>query len=241
MALDPYLIRIEKESLAAIIKSNNNSLYLYPISHQVLIKKIFELAGIKSELSLAGLITKKIIEKLGELDEGRVFKISVVRKMLQTLKTDECITRGEGTKMIQEDEKFKKYEELYIEPWETPKLKVQNVFDFLLKKDFLRPGLELICSHCKLSNWLSLQEINDIWKCNYCGNDNKTSLQLKDRGDWKFRKSGFFAKDNNQEGTIPVVLTLLVFLRIFETSEFIYSPSLKLEIDNKFCEIDFCV
>lgn len=241
IAFDPWTIRIERTGIAKIIQVNNNSLSLHPISHQVLIKKIFELAGIKSEISQAGLIAKRIIEKLDGIDGGRVFKIHGVRKLFQTLKTDDCISRGEGTGIIWENGRFKKHEKLYIEKRESPKLKTHNVFDFLLKKDFLRAGLDLICNHCKLSNWLSLEEIRDVWKCNYCGDDNKISLQLKDRGDWKFRKSGLFAKDNNQEGAIPVILTLLVFLRIFDTSEFIYSPSLKLEAGEKPCEIDFCI
>ncbi|NMB80611.1 MAG: hypothetical protein GYA14_02200 [Ignavibacteria bacterium] len=241
LAVDPWLLRIEKGGISALIKSNDSSLSLYPISHQVLIQKIFELAGIKSEISQAGLITKRIIEKLGGVDGGRVFKINGVRKLLQALKIDECISRGKGTNIIRENEEFKKYEKLYIEARETPKLTTHSVFDFLLKKDFLRAGLELVCNHCKLSNWLSLKEIDDIWTCNYCGNDNKTSLQLKNRGDWKFRKSGLFAKNNNQEGAIPVILTLLVFLRIFDPSKFIYSPSLKLKNGDISCEIDFCI
>lgn len=241
LAVDPWSLRIEKDGIAVIIESNDNSLFLYPISHQVLIQKIFELAGVKSEVSQAGLITKRIIEKLGGVDGGRVFKINGVRKLLKPLKTDKCISWKDGTNIIWDKGKFKKYEKLYIEERETPKLTPNDVFAFLLKKDFLRPGLELICRHCKLSNWLSLKEIDDIWTCNYCGDDNKTSLQLKNRGNWKFRKSGLFAKNNNQEGAIPVVLTLLVFLRIFDPSEFVYSSSLKLENDNMSCEIDFCV
>jgi len=241
IAFDPRKIRIAKDGVAAIVESNDNSLFLYPIPHQALIQKVFELAGLKSEISQAGLITKRIIKKLEGVDGGRVFKISGVRKLFRKLKTDECITKGEATKIIWEDGNFKKFENLYIEQREKAKLTTDDVFNFLLKKDFLRPGLELICNHCKLPNWISLQEIDDIWRCNYCGDDNKTSLQLKDRGDWKFRKSGLFAKDNNQEGAIPVILTLLVFLRIFDFSKFIYSPSLKLISENKSCEIDFCI
>lgn len=241
IVFDPWKLRIEKDGIAEIIKVIDNSLFLYPISHQGLIQKIFELAGLKSEISQAGLITKRIIEKMGGVDGGRVFKIEGVRKLLQDFKTDKSISRGEATKIIWNNEKFKKYEKLYIEPREKSKLATNDVFDFLLKKDFLRAGLELICGHCKLSNWLSLQELDDVWTCNYCGDVNKTSLQLKDRGDWKFRKSGLFAKDNNQEGAIPVILTLLVFLRIFDFPEFIYSPSLKLENGDMSCEIDFCI
>lgn len=241
IVFDPWKLRIEKDGIAEIIKVIDNSLFLYPISHQALIQKIFELAGLKSEISQAGLITKRIIEKLEGIDGGRVFKIEGVRKLLQDLKTDKSISRGEATKIIWNNEKFKNYEKLYIETRKKPNLTAQDVFDFLLKKDFLRAGLELICRHCKLSNWLSLQELDDVWTCNYCGDVNKTSLQLKDRGDWKFRKSGLFARDNNQEGAIPVILTLLVFLRIFDPSKFVYSPSINLADNNISCEIDFCV
>jgi len=41
MAVDPWLLRIEKDGISAMIKSDDNSLSLYPISHQVLIQKIF--------------------------------------------------------------------------------------------------------------------------------------------------------------------------------------------------------
>ena len=297
IALDPWKVRIAKDGIAAIIESNDNSLFLYPIPHQALIQKIFELAGLKSEISQAGLITKRIIKKLEGVDGGRVFKISGVRRLFTKLNKNDFITRNQAKQIIlrkiafKEDElksllgetfnelvakffnfnekkkeyfwkeglknkvvfssderirnlykgDFEKFENLYIEQRENAKLTTDDVFNFLLKKDFLRPGLELICNHCKLPNWISLQEIDDIWRCNYCGDDNKTSLQLKDRGDWKFRKSGLFAKDNNQEGAIPVILTLLVFLRIFDSSKFIYSPSLKLISENKSCEIDFCI
>lgn len=241
ITFDPWKLRVEKDGIAIIIKTIDGSLTLSPISHQKIIHKIFELAGLKSEISQAGLIAKKIIEKLGGVDGCRVFKIEGVRKLFQTLKTNKSITRGEGKKMISDGGNFKRFENLYIEPREKAKLEADDVFDFLLKKDFLRPGLELICNHCKLSNWLSLRELDDVWTCKYCGGDNKTVLQLKDKVKLKFRKSGLFAKDNNQEGAIPVILTLLVFLRISDLSKFVYSPSLKLVGESKSCEIDFCV
>lgn len=242
IAVDPFALRVEKNGIAEIIRASDNSLFLYPLSHQSIIQKIFELADIQSEISQAGLITKRIIEKLGGVDRGRVFKIEGVRKLLQNLKSDAFVAKGEATKIIWNEGEFRKYEKLYIEAREKSKLTPPDVFNFLLKKDFLRAGLELICNHCKLSNWFSLREIDDIWTCNYCGDENKTSLQLNNRGDWKFRKSGLFAKDNNQEGAIPVILTLLVFLRILDPSAFIYSPSLKLRIKNKKeCEVDFVV
>jgi hypothetical protein len=241
ISFDPWKIRIQREGIAEIIKVYDNSSFLNPIPHEALLDKIFELVGMNSEISQPGLIAKRIIEKLEGIDGGRIFKINGVRKLLQTLKPTDLVTRGEATKVIWEDGKFRKHEKLYIEPRKKPKLTTQDVLDFLLKNDFMRPGIELVCNHCRLPNWLSLVEIDEIWSCSYCGDENKTSIQLKDRGDWKFRKSGLFAKDNNQEGAIPVILTLLIFLRIIDHSEFIYSPSLSLKMPGKSCEIDFCI
>jgi len=111
----------------------------------------------------------------------------------------------------------------------------------LLKKDFFRAGLELICGHCKLKNWLTLKNIDDSWICEYCGGNNQTSTHLKTRGDWRFRKSGLFAKDNHQEGAIPTLLTLLAIKRIADHSSFTYSTALALAGKDIECETDLCV
>ena len=158
---------------------------------------------------------------------------------MQSLKPVHSVTRGEAEKKIFSEEQFKKHESLYIEPRETKKLTTGHVFDFLLRYGFFRGGLELSCDDCNLHNWLSLKEIDDVWECEYCGGRNLTALHLRHRGDWRFRKSGLFAKDNNQEGAIPVLLTLLVFLRILGMSQFVWTTSLKL--DPPGCETDFCI
>jgi hypothetical protein len=54
-----------------------------------------------------------------------------------------------------------------------------------------------------------------------------------------YRKSGLFGKDNNQEGAIPVILALLVFTRIIQPDQFVWSTALTLESLN--CEVDFSV
>lgn len=91
-----------------------------------------------------------------------------------------------------------------------------------------------------MKTWLYLREIDDNWVCKNCGFEDKLSQHLKHRGDWKFRKSGLFSKDNNQEGAIPVILTLLQLYRVFHMRNFIYSTSLNLGFDKTSCEIDFC-
>lgn len=115
------------------------------------------------------------------------------------------------------------------------------VFDYLLKKNYFRAGLELVCEHCKLENWLSLKNIDDQCVCEYCGGQNQTSIHLKNRGDWKFRKSGLFAKDNHQEGAIPVLLTLLTLQRVTDRSDLIHTTALELKGAGINCETDLFV
>lgn len=237
----PFNVRLQKDGIGVIIDAEENTLWLNPISYLTLIQKIFELLNINSEISQAGLITMKILEKVGDVDGGRIFKVYGVRELLQKLSTDDCFTKGQIKSTIWNNDQFRAYENLFIEPRENAKLSNDDVFNFLLRKEFLRAGLELVCGNCRLKNWLSLKEIDDFWNCNYCGSSNQTSVHLNDRGDWKFRKSGLFAKDNNQEGAIPVILTLIQFLRVLDYGNFVYTPSLKLNFDQKECEIDFCI
>ena len=242
MTFNPYNIRIEEDSIAKIIDGHQDFLSLRPLSYKKIFKKIFEYAQIKTNVSQAGLITKRIIENMGSLEGSRVFKIKGVRELFRKLKTGKCKVRKEIERILCDEGNFEKYKMLFIEPRENKELKTENVFDFLLKKNLLRAGLELTCDHCKLKEWVSLKELNECWDCRFCGYKNKTNLHLKNQGEWKYIKSGLFAKDNNQEGALPVILTLLQLEGLsLHSSKFLYSPSLKLEFDSTECEIDFCI
>lgn len=104
--------------------------------------------------------------------------------------------------------RFSDYEDLFIEQrGDTKKLSPDQVFSFLLDKGVFRVGLSLDCPVCELSFWLSIDDISTQVTCELCGNRFNVTRQLKDR-DWKFRRSGLFGMSNNQEGSIPVSLTL---------------------------------
>ena len=240
VSVDSWKIRAEEDSIAVIIDLDDKTETLYPIEHQTLISKVFDFARIKAQISQPGLIARKIIEKIGGLEDARVLKIKGVRKILQEGSPGSTITRGEATKTIHEND-FQKHKRLFIEAREKAELDSSSVFDYLLKKDFFRAGLELTCEQCRLKNWLTLKSIDDFWMCEYCGGQNQTSTHLKTRGDWKFRKSGLFAKDNHQEGAIPVLLTLLAIKRIADHSNFTYSTALELSGENLGCETDLCI
>ena len=239
--IDPFKIRTEHDGIAVIIENNDNTLKLFPINNQSIICEIFKISGITSEISQAGRITDRLLEKLKDLHKSNIFKFQGVRELLNK-SVNEGFTRGDGTNKInkiisskEEFDKLKKYSDKSPDP--------NIIFNDLLYNDFLRAGLELKCDSCNLLNWLSLRVLDDSWKCEYCGYDNITSVHLKHRGDWKFRTSGLFAKDNNQEGAIPVLLTLLFLSDIIDTSIYSFSMSLKIRNvsqKNHECETDFC-
>ncbi len=240
IVFDPWKLRIEKDGFSLIIKTSTESLTIYPVSVQSLVEKIFETAGIQAKTSQPGLIARKIIEKIGGLEDARVLKIKGVRILLEKGNPETAVTKGYATRIINENE-FEKQKRLYIEARTNSELDSNAVFDYLLKKNYFRAGLELICDHCKIVNWLSLKNIDDYWSCEYCGGQNQTSPQLKHKGDWKFRKSGLFAKDNHQEGAIPVLLTLLTIKRVSDLSDFIYTTALELKGEDIKCETDLFV
>jgi hypothetical protein len=240
IAVDPWALRVEHEGISKIISASDDSVTLYPVSKQLLVEKVFEALGLKATMSQPGLIARKLIEKIDGLEDARVLKIRGVRKILHEHGAAHSIRRNDAINMICKEE-FTRYKHLYIERREKKQLDGKDVFDYLLRKDFFRAGLELQCAQCRLVSWLSLKAIDDFWTCEYCGASNQTSVDLRTRGDWRFRKSGLFAKDNNQEGAIPVLLTLLTLKRILDRDTFAYSTALNLNGENVNCETDLAV
>jgi len=256
---DPWRVRSERNGIGVIIKASDNSLSLYPISHNKLIEKIFELAGFDTDMSQAGLLVKQIVHGMREdnpLEACRVFKITGVRKLIKALKADESIKWDKAIKIIGKN-RFAKFKKLYIESRDKPELTPIDVFSFLLKKKIFSPKINFLyklfrskwnfkCKNCGLKEKILIKDFENFWQCPYCEHQQympsyiADSFKRKHNIYWKFKKSGLFAKDNNQEGAIPVIVSLLVFARIFDSHGLIYSTSLNLQSSKK-CEVDFCI
>jgi hypothetical protein len=258
---DPFHTRVEKMGLAIIIKTYDNSLYLNPIPHQKIIEKIFELASFKTKESQPGLIAKQIIHNMHSYDpieDCRVFKITGVRELIASHKTKKgrVIKWSEATKIIW-DNNLSKFENLYIEPRNSKKLNANDVFNYLIKKRIFSPKLKPLfrllrvkktvkCRRCGLKEKILLSYYEKNWECPFCHFMHFMPKYIKEdfRSNidryWGFIRSGLFAKDNNQEGAIPVIVGLLTFKRVLNSSNVIYSTSLNLKNSLK-CEIDFSI
>lgn len=232
--------RLGKGHFSVLISAHDNSVTVNPIAKKDIVKQVISASKAVVEDSQAGLLADRLLEKLDGVDGTRVFKIRGVRKLIDELAVEESITRSEATNLIWNERQFLDHETLYIEQRDTEKLTPEQVFSHLLRHGFFRAGLNLQCTQCRLDSWLSLRQIDDIWVCEFCGHANNTSLHLKHRGDWKFRKSGLLAKDNNQEGALPVLLSLLAFRRVLSSDE-VYSTSLLVQFGDRRCEVDYAI
>jgi len=259
ITFDPWRVRSEQEGIGIIIRASENSLSLFPIYHQKLLEKIFELIGFEASLSQPGLLAKLIVHGMREqnpLEACRVFKIRGVRRLIGSLKADESIKWNDAAKTIGQD-CFNKFKDLHIELRDTSELTPNDAFNFLLKKKIFSPKIgfrhklfrkkwSFKCKNCGLEEKILLKDFEDLWRCTNCKYQHYMPIYIADnfkkheKNCWNFKKSGLFARDNNQEGAIPVIISLLTFARILDRSKFIYTTSLKLENDMK-CEIDFCV
>lgn len=240
IAVNPHTAIIQSNSIGRVVWARENSVTLYPIPYDSLVREVFAYRGIKSQISQAGILLKQIVEQLGGLESAWVLKIRGVRKLIKAYMANDSFNKQTAISLINDRGSFKKSDSLCIDPWKntTP----IGAFNFLLKKRLFRSGMELKCANCRLSNWLSMSRINDFWTCEYCGNEQEISTFLtEESGFWRFRKSGLLGKDNNQEGAIPVILTLLQFNRVFELAGLVFSPSMKLTGDNIDSEIDLCI
>lgn len=239
IAIDPWSVRSEEHGIGVCTSASTKTLHLRPIKHSAVVEAVLGLARLTVEPSQAGRLTDRLLEALGGYEATRAFKIRGVRQLIGGLTSQSQVTRGQATNAIWNNGQFKDHETLYIEPRDAPKLDANGAFDFLLRKDFFRAGLWLKCELCRLESWLSLRQIDDRWICEYCGFSNITSLHIRDRGDWHFRKSGLLAKDNNQEGAIPVVLSLLALGRVLDDTGLLRTTSLRVLTGVPECEIDF--
>lgn len=254
---DPWQVRSEQGGIGVIIRANDNSLSIHPISHHKLIERIFKLAGYKANMSQAGLLVKQIIYGMKEYDDsleaGRIFKITGVRKLISSLKASESISWDKAIKIIGENN-FYKFKKLYIESRKTQELTPADVFNYLLKKKIFTPNLINAteekwiykCESCGLKESININSFESLWCCPYCAHEQYMPAYIAENFKkhkntyWQFKKGGLFSKDNNQEGAIPVIISLLTFARIFDEHKLLYSTSLNLQ-NSKKCEIDFCV
>jgi hypothetical protein len=246
--LHPWSLRAQPQGIAVIVRLYQDTLRLYPIRRRDLIVHLLAHSGIAATPSTPGRIADRLIDQMGGLEGCRVFKIPGVRKLVEHRDARKGLTRGTATELIYDKDpagfaSFDNHKTLFIESREKSDLSTHDVLNYLLTKRILRPGLLLRCPNCVLDSWFPVRSLRDQCICELCGHEFPIGPQLRGEGDWRFRLSGLFGRDDHQQGSIPVALTLLQLRRVLGRgrNSFHYSTGLQLSGESVNCESDLIV
>jgi hypothetical protein len=242
-------IRLEPGRVGLVIDAADKDAFLYALPVSELMAWLFALAGYRATLSVAGLIVRQLIARLGGVQGARVFKIPGVRRLLRTHGPTAAFSEKSALDLIASKDpknptaKFSDHERLYIEARSGNKLQPGAVFSFLVEKGLFRIGAELTCPNCRMGSWMALDMLKQRITCELCGSENDVTRQLV-ASRWHYRRSGIMGAQRNAQGAVPVALTLQQLdANLRDGSQARYSPSLNLVpnegVDLPECEVDF--
>lgn len=206
-------MRVEPGRLGLIIQAGATDRSVKAIPLWELAAALFRSAGLKASLSNGGLIAQQLINQVGGLEGGRVFKIPGVRRLLRTYSANDSFTRQAALKLIGERDpdtgaSFADHHGLYIEQREIgTDLTSDMVFSYLVEKGVLRMGWDLRCPRCQLQAWTALDQITQHHTCGYCGTGFDATRQLVETA-MTFRRSGLLGIQRDAQGAVPVALVL---------------------------------
>jgi len=238
VAFDPWKLKVGKDGITLIEEQNRDFVTVFPIAQDAIILEIFKQAGFTDvATSHPGRIAKNIVKQMGNLEDCRVFKMECVRKLLSS---PDSISRASLNQTIKID--AVKHKDLILVRGQKEATPTKSdVIKHLLDKKLISIGYSLKCSNCGLMSWFSLKQIDAVWVCQYCDASNDASQQIYDNKSTDFQTSGLFQLEKKrQEGSIPVILTLLLLQRTIRDFGFLFSTALTLKLTEAY-EIDFCV
>lgn len=223
------------------IQSLNFEIFsLKPWKRNEVVKQALQVCGVNAKESKPGLIASRLIKQMNGIQQCRVFKIAGVRDLLKEYEADKSFTRSAAIKKICPN--LDQYD-FYLTGQANEKLTGPTVFDHLIDKGILRVGIDFKCPNCNLSFWRLLDLIKTEISCEFCGDDFNVSKQLQAKDCWKYRVSGLFSQHKDQQGAIPVTVTLQhVFGNLAIPCESIVATAMELSSQqNVFvdCESDF--
>ncbi len=188
------------------VQSGDNEIFsLKPWKKGEIMKQALQVCGVEAKESKPGLIANRLIKQMNGIQPCRIFKIAGVRELIKEYGAEKSFTKSVALQKIGPN--LNNYD-FYLPNQSTEKMTVQAVFDHLIEKGILRVGLEFECPYCNLNFWRSLDFIRSEISCDFCGDKFNVTKQLEVRDCWKYRVSGLFSQHKDQQGAIPVTVTL---------------------------------
>src|SRR5207249_4184967 len=84
-----------------------------------------------------------------------------------------------------------------------------TMFDVLLEKRILRPGLAFRCRTCMKDDWYHVSEFAEEYTCRFCFSRERVNFGTGN--EWQFRADGLFRIPDSAQGSVAVILSLWRF------------------------------
>lgn len=209
---------------------------------------IFNGAGITVGPSQPGQYADQMIKKMGHLhSDCRVFKIRGVRAVLDRLGNGAILTKGNIYQEVTQqssDEHGQNwrpdlYNDLVLRSGQKRPLEFGTIFDVLLEKRILRPGLKFRCAACFKEDWYHVSEFSEEYTCRFCFNSQRVNFGAT--LDWQYKADGLFQIPDSAQGSVAVILSIWRLNHLTHTSagRYITSRNLVVRDTGRQCEIDY--
>ena len=238
-------VRVGESGLVKMQEGTNEHAYIHTVSAFDIISRLIEHdTGLKVSPSDPGRYADTIIRKMGGLQFGsRVFKVRGVREVLNRLSMGNYLTKGNiydcvtstaadryGINWVDEF-----YRTLFI--WQGRSAKeFDAVFDLLLEKRVIRPGLSFTCKNCNKEEWYHVTEFGEEFTCRFCFE--KQRVRFASKGEWQYKADGVFQLANSAQGSLAVVVALWRLQHITSSHEGTYITNCNLGARE--FEVDYC-
>lgn len=236
--------RSEPASLGIIVRAADDHVTMTAMENDDAVQHVFRACDLEANVSQAGRIARRLEQQMGGLQGCRVFKIPGVRQLLREYAGSKAFTRSVAIQQVRQNHggkaTFSEHEDLYIErrPAGT-KLTPDDVFTYLLKKDVFRPGVELLCPRCELTDWFLLDDLKTRVDCRLCGHGYHVPPQIPG-AQFTYRSSGLFQRFERLEGAIPVLVLLQQLDIALGVDRAAFSTSMTVQWrTGESCETDF--
>lgn len=240
------LLRLGQRGPTYLTHASSEAVHIRGWDAATMVRAVFEAAGMVATPSSAGKRATRLIKQLGGLWECEILKIAGVRLLLKDYLASQDFGCKEALRQIGAAD-FEAYAELATISHRASALQAQDVFDHLIERGVFRVGLRIECDHCGLSFWISLDEARTRTDCEYCGNSVHLARQLGGVHPWRYRRSGLFSADDDQQGAVPVALTLRQLYMASRVDEYLwlgYTTGMEMEgpdVGIRKCESDLVV
>jgi len=202
--------------------------------------------GIQAKVSDPGQNAKQIIEATNGLRGLSILKDPTTLQLLNKLAGGQRIRSNEDETIVENFQDrtisikdFKKHISK-IKNGNFYKPSSKNFIDY----GIFKIGLKTQCTYCKATNWRGLDNVDYEITCDRCLKNYQfpQSSLLRDNGNWHYRILGPFSIPDYAQGAYASVLTISALSSLLDThGDATYAPSLDLEIEGKFYEVDFAM